>query len=292
MSKNIIFIFAAFCLGFLVYPEITTAQVPAQSGNAQEWGSGLPTSIYGTYVRPGELLIFPFFGYSLDNNREYQPKQLGYGLDEDFRGHFKSSAGQLFLAYGVNDWLALEFEAAYLSARLEKSPNDPNGVHTTVKESGLADIEGQLRFCWMKETDHRPEIFGFVEITVPSQRHKFLIGDPDWDFRPGVGISRNYTWGKVTFRTDLEYNREASSVDIGETALEYLKGLSNTWQMYLSLEGGEGGAPDEWSLIGGLHWQIAGNTFLKVDNAVGISSKATDWEPQIGLLFSIPVKTR
>ncbi len=281
-----------YSLGFIILPNRSHAQENKLPSYMEERFIGLSTSMYGTYVRPGELLIYPYFGYSLDNNREYQPVKLGYGLDEDFRGHYRSSAGQIFLAYGLNEWLALEFEAAYLNASLEKSPNDPSGTPVRIKESGLGDIEGQVRFRWMKETDNRPELFGFVEITVPSQQHKVLIGDPDWDFRPGIGIARNYSWGKVTFRTDLEYNREASSPDIGETALEYLKRLSPAWQMYLSLEGGEGGAPDEWSLIGGLHWHIAGIVFLKIDNAVGISSKATDWEPQMGFLFSIPVRNR
>jgi len=34
-------------------------------------GTGLQTSMIGTYVSRGQLLIFPFFEYSLDNNREY-----------------------------------------------------------------------------------------------------------------------------------------------------------------------------------------------------------------------------
>jgi len=53
--------------------------------------------------------------------------------------------------------------------------------------------------------------------------------------------------------------------------------------------GGEGGAPDEWSMVSGLRWRLTDGVFLKFDNSLGISSKATDWEPQIGWFFSFPV---
>jgi hypothetical protein len=57
-----------------------------------QWrGSGQPTSMFGTYIRKGELLIYPFFEYYRDHNFEYKPAELGYGLDRDFRG----GAGEL-----------------------------------------------------------------------------------------------------------------------------------------------------------------------------------------------------
>jgi hypothetical protein len=90
----------------------------------------------------------------------------------------------------------------------------------------------------------------------------------------------------MTVRTDLEYNRESSSIDVGETALEYLKRLSPSWRLDAAVEGGEGGAPDEWSLITGVQWRISDFITFKFDNSIGITSKATDWAPQVGLLFT------
>ena len=84
----------------------------------------------------------------------------------------------------------------------------------------------------------------------------------------------------------IKYYRESSSLDVGETAVEYLKRLSPSWRLYAAIEGGEGGAPDEWSLISGVQWRISDLVTFKFDNSIGITSKATDCAPQVGLLFT------
>ncbi|MFZ0389497.1 MAG: hypothetical protein WAN36_03485, partial [Calditrichia bacterium] len=253
-------------------------------------GAAIPTSLFGTFIRPGELLVYPFFEYQLDNNREYQPAQYGYGKDEDFRAKFHGSSEQIYVGYGFTDWLVAEFEFAYMDVRFEKSPDDHSPLPPKIHETGLGDFEGQIRMRWAKETKGRPEIFGFLDVTVPSQNGKLLIRDPDWNFKPGIGVIKSFSWGTLLFRTDLEYNREASSPDIGETAIEYLRRFSPSGLLNLGIEGGEGGAPDEWNLITGVHLRLADWAYLKLNNSLGITSKATDWVPQGGLLFSFPIK--
>jgi hypothetical protein len=71
-------------------------------------------------------------------------------------------------------------------------------------------------------------------------------------------------------------------------SIEYLKRVSPRVRLFLSFEGGETGALDEWELIQGLQWRIAQSILIQVDNSLGLSSKATDWTPQIGLMFSRP----
>ena len=105
---------------------------------------------------------------------------------------------------------------------------------------------------------------------------------------PGIGFIRGYSWGTLTFRTTAEYNHEESKVDIGETAVEYLKRLSPSWRAFLALEGGEGGGEDEWVLIPELQWCVAESMWLKLNSAVGITSKASDWEPEVRLMFVLP----
>jgi hypothetical protein len=105
---------------------------------------------------------------------------------------------------------------------------------------------------------------------------------------PGLGLIRGYSWGTVTLRGVLEYTREDKSLNVGEVAAEYLKRLSPALRLGLALEGGEGGAPDEWSLNSDLQWRVADGVFLKVDNGLGLSSKASDWAPALGFLFAIP----
>jgi hypothetical protein len=292
MLRILTFLLIVVSIELFASPKRACAQGNELPVYLRDRGTGLPTSMFGTYIRQGELLVFPFFEYSIDNNREYQPDQFGLGPNEDFLARYQSTAGQLFMAYGLTDWLAIEFEAAYMNVTFEKSPDDLSETPARIKESGLGDVEGQLRIRWLKESEEHLEIFSFLEITAPSQKNKLLIGDKDWDFKPGIGLIRGFSWGTIAFKTDLEYNRESSNVDIGETTVEYLKRLSPSLHLYLGIEGGEGGAPDEWDLIAGLQWRIADFLFLKFDNALGVTPKATDWAPQIGSFFSFPVQGR
>jgi hypothetical protein len=292
MKKSVFYVHGSILLFIVLLissPGFTQENLPHY---LQDRGTGIATSLFGTYINKGELLVYPFFEYSRDHDREYQPAQFNLGSDQDFLARYHGYSGQIFLGYGLTDWLAFEIEAAYLSATFEKSPNDTSAVPAKIKESGIGDFEGELRLRLSKENEHRPEIFSYLEVTAPSQKNKLLIGDPDWDFKPGIGITRGFSWGTMTFRTDLEYNREASKLDIGETALEYLKRLTPFFRLYLGIEGGEGGAPDEWDLNTGIQWRITNSIYLKFDNALGITPKATDWAPQIGCLFAFPLRSR
>ena len=127
-------------------PNSAQAQDYALPRYLQDRGAGIPTSMFGTYVCRGQFLLCPFYEYSRDHNWEYQPAKLGFGLDEDFRGSYRSSKEQVFIAYGVTDRLALEFEAAFITATFRKSPDDPSATSAKIDESGFGDIEGQLRF--------------------------------------------------------------------------------------------------------------------------------------------------
>ena len=278
------------CAVALIAAALPAAALAQSTGldRSRDRGPGIPSSMFGTYIERGQLLLFPFFAYSRDHNREYNPARLGFGLDQDFRGRFQSTEVQLFAAYGVTDWLALELEASQIRATLDKSPDDPSSVPARIVESGVADFEGQLRLRVARETGGRPEIFGFVEITAPSHKHDLLIGDKDWDIRPGLGVVRGFSWGTMTFRTDLEYNRDDRHVDLGESSLEYLRRLSPSLRLNLAIEGGETGAPDEWELVTGLRWRLSDSFLLKLDNVVGFFSKATDWSPQAGFMLVLP----
>ncbi|MEJ2056072.1 MAG: hypothetical protein P8X42_19330 [Calditrichaceae bacterium] len=244
--------------------------------------------MYGTYIDKGELLIYPFFEYSYDHNEEYQPEEFGFASKQEYFGKYWSNSLELFVAYGFSDRITLELEAAYLNARFAKASIDNFIPWTRINESGIADIEGQIRARLMHENKRFPEIYGYVELTAPVQKSKKLIGNANWDIKPGVGIIKGFSWGTLGFKTDLEYNRESKGVDIGETAIEYLRKLSDLWRLYIAIEGGEGGAPDEWIFVSGLQWHFSKYLIIKLDNQLGITPKATDWSPQLGIMFDIP----
>lgn len=269
-------------IGIGVFPQF----VQAQGGDnlpiyLQDRGTGVATSMFGTYIRPGELIIYPFFEYYLDDDMEYAPDEFGYADDTDYRGKYRASEGLIFIGYGLTDWLALEFEAAVITAKLEKSPDDASGMPESIEESGLGDVEGQIRARWMTETERRPEGFSYFEIVAPLQDAP-LIGTEDWEFKLGSGMTKGFFWGTMTLRTAVEYSMEESKLGLGEYAVEYLKRFSPAWLVYIGVEGSE----DEVELITMLQWNMTDSIALRLNNAFGITSKATDWAPEVGVMFS------
>ena len=109
-----------------------------------------------------------------------------------------------------------------------------------------------------------------------------MIGTPDWEFKFGTGLIRGFAWGTLTLRIAGEYSREPGKLDLGEYAVEYLKWVSPAWRVYLGVEG----AQDQISLITEGQWHITRSVSIKFNNGFGITSKATDWTPEVGIVFS------
>lgn len=246
-------------------------------------GTGIATSQFATYVRPGELVVYPFFEYYRDKDMEYKPSEFGFGVDQDYRGKYRASEGLIFLGYGLTDWLAVEVEAAVITATLETSPEDHSGIPARIHESGLGDVEGQIRARWARETERRPEVFSYFEVTPPLQKNKDLIGTREWELKLGTGLTKGFSWGTITVRGAVEYLQDEGKVDLGEYAVEYLKRLSPLWGVYLGVEGEQ----DEISLIPQLQWYLNDSVFIKVNSGIGLTSKATDWAPEVGVVFRL-----
>jgi hypothetical protein len=274
----------------IVVPLASCVAVPVlaqESELSPRWrdrGTGQPTSMFGTYIREGEFLFYPFFEYYLDHDAEYTPDELGYGLDQDFRGQAHASEYLVFLAYGITDWLAVEFEMAlYTSARLETAPEDPTATPDVIEESGTGDVEGQMRVRLARETERYPELFSYFELVSPQQTDKVLIGTPDWEYKLGFGAVRGYSFGTLSARVAVEYSMEESAAELGEYGLEYLRRLSPSWRVYLGIEGSQ----DEVELIPEAQWHIKTDKIIvKLNSSVGLTSKAADWAPEVGVMFS------
>jgi len=236
-------------------------------------GTGIPVSMFGTYIQPGQLLVYPFFEYYRDADYEYAPDEFGYADEADYRGRYHASEGLLFLGYGVSERIALEIEAAVIDATLERADGDA---------SGLGDVEGQLRIRWLTEQGPRPELFSYLEIVGPTQDEGSLIGTTDWEFKLGLGLIRGFGVGTVTLRGAVEYDRAEDVSEVGEVALEVLRRLSSTWRVMGMVEGTQ----DEVELVTELQWHVTGATVVKLNSGFGITSKATDWAPEVGVLFS------
>jgi hypothetical protein len=246
-------------------------------------GAGVATSLFGTYVRKGELLVYPFYEYTYDKNAEYKPSELGFAGDQDYRGKLTEHEALIFLSYGVSENVIVELESAlYTTATQRKAPDDTSAVPARLEESGFGDTQAEIRWRWWKENENRPELWSYFEAVFPFQKNRVLIGTQDWELTHGIGITKGYRWGTLTGRISASYTAEENALAFGEYALEYLKRLSLKTRLVLSLEGEE----DEVAAIGELQWQIAPRALLKLNNGFGITSKAPDLAPEVGVAFS------
>ncbi len=265
-------------IGLLLTAGPARAQDPVD--RTRDRGEGVPLSMFGTYLRAGETVVYPFFEYYRDGNYEYEAGELGFTGTTELRGRYRAQEGLVLVAYGLTDDVAVEFEAAGISASLDKSPLDASLMPQRLEQSGIGDVEAQLRWRWKRETDARPEFFSYFETVFPVQRFKLLIGTPDWEFKAGTGLVRGLRWGTITARVAVGYAEGA--IEPGEYALEYLRRVSKRLRVFAGIEGTQ----DEVELITEAQVFLAPRVVLKLNNAFGLSPKATDWAPEIGLMFS------
>jgi hypothetical protein len=87
----------------------------------------------------------------------------------------------------------------------------------------------------------------------------------------------------VTLRFAIDYNAGEKNVGLGEYAFEYLKKISERFRLFVMIEGSE----DEASLVPEIQWHINPNLFLKLGTGIGLTSKATDIAPEVGVMISL-----
>jgi hypothetical protein len=98
----------------------------------------------------------------------------------------------------------------------------------------------------------------------------------------GIGLIKGFRWGTITVRTAVE---QAGGVfDFGEYAVEFYKRLSKNVAVY----GGIEGTQDEVELISEIQLWLSETVRFKINNGFGLTSKATGWAPEIGLMISFP----
>jgi len=244
-------------------------------------GTGVPLSMFNTFIDKGEFIFYLYYEYYYDQDSEYKPEEFGHNLGQDFQGRYRAHEGLVFLSYGLSDRLALELEAAVITATQYKADDDTSNMPDKLKESGLGDVESQLRWRWTEETLGQPEVFSYFETVFPLQKDKKLIGTQDWEFKLGTGMMKGFRWGTMTLRAAAEYSAAENKGELGEYALEYLKRISKLFRFYLGLEGTQ----DEVEAITDLQFHVHPNAFIRINNAFGVTSKATDYAPELGVLF-------
>lgn len=242
-------------------------------------GRGTPTSMFGTYVAKGELLLYPFVEYERSSAYDYNPSDFGKGPDRDFAGRYRAFEELIFLGYGLTEDLAIELEAAAIQTRLERSPRDGSALPRTLSSSGLGDLQTQVDWRFLRETATTPDLWAYTEVVFPHQQNDALIGTDAWETKFGLGAIKGFSWGTVSGRLTLEH--AGSATEWGEWAVEYLKRLSPAWRLY---GGVEGNSPDA-SAIFELQWHFSDHAFLKLNSAFGLTAGEPEWAPEVGVMF-------
>ncbi|MBI1799815.1 MAG: hypothetical protein HYR73_09040 [Candidatus Eisenbacteria bacterium] len=244
---------------------------------------GTSTSLPGTYVQSHQLLVYPFYEYTINQDQEYKPSELGYGLESDFRARRTDHEALIFLSYGFTDRIAVEFESAlHATATQHKAADDPSGMPGQLSESGFGDTQAELRWRWAKETAQRPEFFSYFEVVFPLQKNRVLIGTQDWELDQAFGLIKGTKCGTFSARVSTSYSGADGQVVFGEYAVEYLKRASPLWRWVLTLEGEQ----DEIAFIGEAQIHLRPNLFIKLNNGFGLTNKAPEMAPEVGVVFS------
>jgi hypothetical protein len=251
-------------------------------------GPGIPTSQFGTYIEAGQWILYPFVEYEKNTDEEYSPIELrfprpGFVGEEEFLGESTQTEAVFFVGYGLNEKIAIEFEAElYASAELVKSPLDTSPVPPRLSESGFAGAEAQIRWMMREETRERPAMYSFAEVEFPFQDKKVLIGAQDFEAAVGIGFIRAYSWGTLNYRASIGFDGAENKLELGEYAIEYLKRVNDRWRFVATVEGED----DEVSLIGEAQLTLAPRMILKLNSGFGLTEKAADIAPEIGVLFT------
>lgn len=244
-------------------------------------GPGLPTSLFGTYIEKGQWLVYPFYEYETTSNFEYKPSELGFVGDQDYLGKLDSHEFDFYVARGLTERWMVELEGQlYTTATLDRAPDDVSAVPLRTKESGVGEMEGQVRYRVRPESARAPEVFSFVEFVFPFQKSRHLIGAQDWEGGIGIGAIKGFGWGTLTARASIAYDEGV--FEPGEFALEYLKRVSPRWRYVAALEG----ESDELSFIGEAQYSFSRHAFLKLNSGFGLTKKAPDFAPEIGIMMT------
>jgi hypothetical protein len=262
-------------------------EAPTLPTYLQDRGAGVALSMFGSYIRKGELVVYPYWEYYVDDDREYSPQEFNVAGTRDFRGKFRESEWLFFVAYGLTENLAFQTEIAWAKASLEKAPDDLSLLPPKYQASGLASFETQLRWRLRKENERRPELWSYLDVVYPTNEANPLIGTPGVEAELGFGITRGFGWGTLTLRASGAYEGASTThFAVGEYGVEYLKRLSPRWRVFAGINGHE----TAFTFITEAQWHVHKNVFIRFNQEIGLTRDANDWEPQLGILFTLPTR--
>jgi len=93
---------------------------------------------------------------------------------------------------------------------------------------------------------------------------------------------RPISWGTITLKASGTYSTGEGKLDWGDYGIEYAKKIGDRWRVVLALEGFQA----ELEAVAEIQWQVSRRVTIKLNSGFGLTSKAPDFAPEIGVLFS------
>ena len=248
-------------------------------------GGAMTTSLFGTFIEEGELLVYPFYEY-VDGVDDYRGISLGTSTDTfEYTGDVTEHEVLLFLAYAFTEDIHIELEQlVYNKVTQSPDPLDTTSLLTEpISESKyFPTLQAQIRWRAKHETESTPEVYTWFEIDYPLVDNRILAGAPAFEAAIGVGLVKGFTWGMITPRISIDYDDEDEQFGFGEWAIEYFRRINDNWGIVTTVEG----EAAEISLIGELQWHIHDRAFFKFNNGFGLTGDAPKLAPEVGIMFS------
>jgi hypothetical protein len=278
----IVKILAVITASFLSLTAIAQDDVPFYLSDR---GGAMTTSLFGTFIEEGELLVYPFYEY-VDGVDDYRGIGLGTSTDTiEYTGDVKEHEVLLFLAYAFTEDIHIELEhLAYNKVTQSPDPLDTtSGLTEPISESkSFPGLQAQVRWRAKHETESSPEIYTWFEIDYPLVDNRILAGAAAFEAAVGIGFVKGFSWGTITPRISIDYDDEDEQFGFGEWAIEYFRRVNDNWGIVTTVEG----EAAEVSIIGELQWHIHDRAFFKFNNGFGLTGDAPKLAPEVGIMFS------
>jgi hypothetical protein len=274
---------SSFILSFVLTFFIIEASYGQETFNfLRDRGPGMQTSLNATYLAEKEFLFYPFYEYNFVVNEEYIPMDLGYDVDQAYEAKSSSHEALLYLGYGISDWLIAEAEVAFINFTQQKSSSDNSTMPSPYKESGIENIDFQLRWRYWKETSKKPELFSNFVLAVPSAGSNKIIGLTGYDFKFASGLIKGFRFGTMIVSSSFQYNTYDSQFDFLGLDIEYVKRLNDKFRVYVGFDGLP--IPDAFAVSTNLQIFPKPWMFIRLGNSFGIgSSGLIDFNQEIGV---------
>ena len=267
---------AAVCAVHIATSTGAFAQEPFD--RSRDRGEGLPLSMFGTYIRSGQLVVMPVLRKCTATTTSVRSGELGSRARPSCAGA-STRTNVSCSSLRVLENIAAEFEIAGISASLDKSPLDDSALPPRLEHRALATSRA-APLAMEEGIRHAAGAVQLLRDRVSRAAVEALIGTPDWELKFGFGLTRGLRWGTISARRSLGMPTAPGSWESTRSSAEARVEPAAALRRSRRQRGRA--RADHGSQI-----LLTTRIVLKLNNSFGLTSKATDWAPEIGVMFFI-----